>query len=419
MALAMSGWAISAWGLAVIAVALGAWALWGDRAKGRRRCPRCWYDMDGAGQRCPECGHEARSARRLLKARRRWRWAFVAAVLGAAAAGMGVTSVVRAHGWYALAPDAVLVWWIDHANPKSPAEAERFRAALAEFDRRAATGGFTERQMERLAERAFGPVDWDAALHVREVVLADQPLAFYIDTTFRHYPRPWRVAVVVKPVGNPAGMFADGSSTGWQTPLGDGVFGMSFWGKYVTYRTPSRGAGSHDMTFEILVIDSPISRPGEFGPNLRGAAWTAVVTRAITTVPTLEEAIAPAAGAGIDAWVRQNLTVETNGLNVQADFHDDKEFPGVTVAIRTELLLDAEVVGTNRRLVRSVTPHAMGVYSAVVEGDSGVLATFNAADPRWTVRITGDGAWALRDVDSTEFWAGSFEMPASEAAGQP
>ena len=35
------------------------WAMFGDRARGRRRCPRCWYDMSGATLlKCPECGRE-------------------------------------------------------------------------------------------------------------------------------------------------------------------------------------------------------------------------------------------------------------------------------------------------------------------------------------------------------------------------
>lgn len=39
----------------VVAIALGAigcvlfqWAMFWDRARGRLRCPKCWYDMKGA-----------------------------------------------------------------------------------------------------------------------------------------------------------------------------------------------------------------------------------------------------------------------------------------------------------------------------------------------------------------------------------
>ena len=50
------------------------WGLWGDRSKGRARCPRCWYDMRGTlpGLECPECGHDAGSRRLLYRNRRRW-----------------------------------------------------------------------------------------------------------------------------------------------------------------------------------------------------------------------------------------------------------------------------------------------------------------------------------------------------------
>lgn len=60
-------------------------ALWWDRARGRKRCPGCWYDMSGAGAvafdvrtreprdfRCTECGRVTSGERRLLKTRRRW-----------------------------------------------------------------------------------------------------------------------------------------------------------------------------------------------------------------------------------------------------------------------------------------------------------------------------------------------------------
>ena len=56
--------------LAAAAVALR--ALFADRSRGRRRCPKCWYEMTGvAGLRCPECGREARGERKLLRTRRR------------------------------------------------------------------------------------------------------------------------------------------------------------------------------------------------------------------------------------------------------------------------------------------------------------------------------------------------------------
>ena len=66
------------------AIALLYWGLWGDRSKGRLRCPKCWYDMTGsveAGKlECPECGKDAGVEKRLKKNHRRW-WAMVVAVV--------------------------------------------------------------------------------------------------------------------------------------------------------------------------------------------------------------------------------------------------------------------------------------------------------------------------------------------------
>ncbi len=60
----------------------------GDRSRGRRRCPRCWYSMVGlpgeGGLTCPECGRTARHERSLFRSRRR-KVLFVAALIPALA----------------------------------------------------------------------------------------------------------------------------------------------------------------------------------------------------------------------------------------------------------------------------------------------------------------------------------------------
>lgn len=56
------------WSAALAAVLLGFFA---DRARGRLRCPRCWYDMQGQSRmQCPECGHIAKGQRDLQRTRR-------------------------------------------------------------------------------------------------------------------------------------------------------------------------------------------------------------------------------------------------------------------------------------------------------------------------------------------------------------
>jgi len=58
--------------------------LWGDRSKGRLRCPKCRHDMletfEMGSSKCPECGKDAGSEKKLKKNHRRW-WAIVLAVV--------------------------------------------------------------------------------------------------------------------------------------------------------------------------------------------------------------------------------------------------------------------------------------------------------------------------------------------------
>lgn len=64
--------------LLLCALALISLGLWLDRSRGRRRCPGCWYALEGAKPSesspltCPECGRIIKNERALLRTRRRW-----------------------------------------------------------------------------------------------------------------------------------------------------------------------------------------------------------------------------------------------------------------------------------------------------------------------------------------------------------
>ena len=74
-----------------------AWGLFGDRSKGRPRCPRCWYDMTGAKACvCSECGHDAIYERRLYKNRRCW----LPILFGAALMVVGGLPLTAIFGWH-------------------------------------------------------------------------------------------------------------------------------------------------------------------------------------------------------------------------------------------------------------------------------------------------------------------------------
>ncbi|MHC4081059.1 MAG: hypothetical protein ACYSU2_07025, partial [Planctomycetota bacterium] len=74
--------------LICLGVALTWWGLFGDRARGRRRCPRCWHDLSHTpGMTCSECGYTAKRERTLFRTRRR----LIPAVVGVAVASLATT----------------------------------------------------------------------------------------------------------------------------------------------------------------------------------------------------------------------------------------------------------------------------------------------------------------------------------------
>lgn len=86
-----------------------------DPALGRRRCPKCWYDLSGAvaagpaGRRCPECGHEAASEKLLFRTRRS-RATLAIAVLPLVLAPLSFRAMeARRVGWRGWIPTTAMV----------------------------------------------------------------------------------------------------------------------------------------------------------------------------------------------------------------------------------------------------------------------------------------------------------------------
>ena len=86
------------------------WSLIKDRAKGRRRCPKCWYDMSATeGLRCSECGYAAKREKKLFKTHRRWRWMLVAIVLLVAGHVTHTAPRIQKAGWIGTIPTTILI----------------------------------------------------------------------------------------------------------------------------------------------------------------------------------------------------------------------------------------------------------------------------------------------------------------------
>ena len=104
----------------IVGIVAGFWALFWDRSRGRKRCPKCWYNMSGTPSLvCSECGHDALTEKYQLKTRRRWRavmscGAIVVVSLGAIRYGFSSAS------WRDFVPTTVLVYLMPSLEKDTP-----------------------------------------------------------------------------------------------------------------------------------------------------------------------------------------------------------------------------------------------------------------------------------------------------------
>ncbi len=140
-------WVTLAIAVGLPAAGLCAWALWFDRARGRPRCPRCWYPLDHLVRReadgtpgrspppayiCPECGHRAPSLRRLFRTHRRWRLAALALVVAIGAQGPWLAGEIRSgHAWRLL-PNTALILLVGRVESAEPGRVLEARASCGD-----------------------------------------------------------------------------------------------------------------------------------------------------------------------------------------------------------------------------------------------------------------------------------------------
>jgi len=127
--------------------------LFADRSRGRRRCPKCWYELTGleGTRRCPECGRIAKSERSLRRTRRHW----IASIAGAFLVAVGLTAIgarqVHRHGWIGAVPTIGYI----AALPAIDFDSEAFE----EIRRRIAAGPMREFEYRLFVGRVLGVLE--------------------------------------------------------------------------------------------------------------------------------------------------------------------------------------------------------------------------------------------------------------------
>ena len=436
-------WWLSGGVLAAAGLALLWWSLFRDRARGRRRCPRCWYDMAVVpGLVCPECGRDARREKRLFKTRPRWRRAGLGVVLIVIAAGFAAYPVYSSQSPYAFLPTEVLVLMAPEAGREAAASSQA-KAVRAELEQRIDNQALSARQWSMLV-RGTGIVYARPRWPRGRRLLVDVTAPCWLSTS---------PPAIVMFSPNGGGYVVPGSLLGEERELrfydADGLppltrsrtIGSDRYSGGVTPE-PVRidlGTPSGDRAVVRLDIEA---HSGEAIPGVAGATptppqllWSGIAAT-VQLVDDPLEVVTPCDRATSDAmtkFVRCTLRVRNPqrlpGLGspraevgVQFEGLDALAAATVAVGLRAELLRDGEVVATGEMLLTPgpvtffVGPHERGELLASMTRLEGFeQAIGDGLSPEeldlWELRIRGDPLIAVDDIRKAKYWQGEVTRP--------
>lgn len=399
-------------------------ALFRDRSRGRRRCPRCWYDMAGApALTCPECGRVSRKEKSLQRTRRFWK----RAMAGAAIMLFGLSTIaapkVMHKGWMSFVPMGVLVWFAPGPRDgyvwDAAAGEHVLHGVAAEIQRRRSKGAtFRDWEWRVLLERS-------AILQARRTWLADTELALW--------PRipDWLLvdSIVVKDMDTGDRLDEIRSQPIWSR--GGGTL------RWLRGGVLSRGALYKEYKVE-LVLDGPQPLLGGI-PTLAtigrtkgvaGVIFQGTIRVPVKAVTSPDEVIVPDRSPEIDALIRQNLRALVGGpelthgapsglsLWLLLPFDAMKEHEDLGVSFIVELLRNETPVETWAFVMWP--PYRGGAWvfddtSLWVSTPLRLLPIREAHDPvaqnLWSIRVRGESTRLVKFFDTERYWAGEIVFP--------
>jgi hypothetical protein len=401
-------------------------ALFRDRSRGRRRCPKCWYDMTGVpGLTCPECGKTPMRERKLLKTRRHWRLATLALLATTLGIATAFTPLYRERGWRGLVPTTVLllfappdgpVVWVDPKNGKQ--HENLFAKELwRRFDRpnvpswqwrMALDAGplLSTRGTWSVTEPFAVRVNLPEWLNVGSVELEPEGLehARQIVVSNVSARRTWQTVGYLKPGTERVRVRVTLRSAGW---------GLN----------SAMMAGASGATFPAPLISQPSqTKSGEL-------LYQGAYTLHVRAVPTLEDSMTPVSGAAIDAAVRRALTARVTWpefgstyraalLTLTVDRDALGGHPQIALPVVVEVARDAEVLVSERASLgmceMMLTP---GKDTCEIRLGSAIRRELENPGPKngWTIRVRGDLGQMGSEWQRETYWKGEITIPLEEA----
>lgn len=388
------------------------WAVVGDRARGRRRCPKCWYDLRGTvGRRCSECGFEAQSEGRLFRSRRRWRWATVAGL--AVAMGIGIAATPRVH-WLGLMPNWVLLRIAPHVGDENWA----FTSASTYYH-----PTITE-LIDRDVAMSLDGDDWTRELaragviRTRRVWPAGEPLVIAIEKPAWADRSDWEIhlaaddqkkAILEDPGGDPSD-----SPQFYYLQLGVPSGGNEF--VELTCITRTSAKPSYRLKDKTASPDTPVDPI-----RIEKATIRIPLTIAPTGVAVQQLASNSQIDALMKSVIRVRLFLEQDEKRLTISLRYERsaapELADVAYGFVVEVLRDDHVVET---IDVPVLPGCaafedIGSARRLAADSLRFIESWSDEERRhWSLRVRGDARMALRDWDRGHYWGGEFVVPLEE-----
>jgi len=389
--------------LAVVGLLVLALALFRDRSRGRRRCPKCWYDLAGSGddnRRCSECGSVARTERKLHKTRRHWRWAMVGVALLIGAHAARVTPNIQQNGWWAAVPTTAIIVispWLD------PMES----TLIDEMTRRANDDELATWQWEWFF--SWGLKNGDRILEPRITTrsrwVRGEPLMAKVSADF--HARASSGSIVASPVA------PDANSIGYSWhPIAEGMYGPN----------DLQNAGAFGIE---MITDWDVEVSTTFAG--RRVTWTKRVNAPVRFLQSSRFIVDPARDWLVYALVEEELraSIHDHDLHLSLDRFEsqlrsriiESVFSNVTFAVDVELLHCGEVVARGQAWCGSDSRHRCSgfvVPNILPEIPPQLMTELIGNRHKWSVRVQSNRNLAMHDLESQLYWSGSLTVPLDE-----
>jgi len=431
------------------------WGLYGDSGRGRRRCPRCWYDMSGTpGLTCTECGHAVPHEGDLQRTRRRVLPALAAAVAAALGASWVITRGNEA-GWVTMLPAGVLISAL-------PLLGEPHGRLPAELDSRLSRGELSGDQIRSLVDRCLGgdrgappaSPEWESKYYpllsrcrglpavapiVEEALLGlparvaitsrrtwprDTPMCLELDVR-EWWPEGTLAQLRIRPLGSddPAITVRRDTASEFSTrrarrSLRTRPFPL------VLDPPPASARLEFEVSVDRLLLDGDGQweevQVQTIGCDVEVAGSLAEALRPAEDT-SLQDAVMAAFSRGVTRWAsgRSPLRVLFDPRGATYEL----ESSGAAVGAAVEILREGTLA---RRLEIwwPLRPGSTGTGWLVAYEDEALLREANDTDGLWQMRVRGEASLALRAGEATSYWDGEFTVPlvvreSQEAAPAP